>query len=70
MTIDRAIHLLNQHKRTFQDVPEVVESTDMAIAALYKQKELYENCQGNCWECKYRDSQKGCANDLLIDMEE
>lgn len=39
---------------------------DIAIKALEKQKELKENCDGNCSDCIYRGDNR-CANDLLID---
>lgn len=39
---------------------------DIAIMALEKQKELKENCDGNCSDCIYRGDNR-FANDLLID---
>lgn len=48
------------------NTPSVYTAYAMAIEALEKQKELQENCNGSCRECKYR-GEFHCANDLLID---
>lgn len=62
MTEQEAIQYLENHGY----IDDAVK--DMAIKALEKQKELRENCEGSCYECKYR-GEFHCANDLLIDRE-
>ena len=67
MTEQEAISLL-KIMRTFNNGSNArVEAIDTAINALEKQKELRENCEGSCLDCKYR-GEFHCANDLLIDI--
>lgn len=69
MTVEEAIRRLKDHFRVHDDgrpTPYLDEAVSMAIQALEKQKELRENCEGKCSDCKYRGEYQ-CANDLLIE---
>ena len=65
--IEKAIDCLKADKEYLTDMKICDgEEMDIAIKALEKQKELKENCDGNCSDCIYRGDNR-CANDLLID---
>lgn len=71
MKIDKAIDVLKNLAFLSGDRSheECEEGIKLAIQALEKQKELQENCEGSCSDCKYRGEFK-CANNLLIDAGE
>ena len=65
MKIESAIRKMKCEQEK-NKTPSLDIAYSMAIQALEKQKELQENCEGNCSACNYRLGNK-CANDLLID---
>lgn len=65
--LERHIQYLRENWKPHPDY-NVIEALRVAIYALEKQKELRENCEGSCLDCKYR-GEFHCANDLLIDSE-
>ena len=65
MKIESAIRKMKCEQEK-NNTPSLDIEYSMAIQALEKQKELQENCEGNCSSCNYRLGNK-CANDLLID---
>lgn len=65
MTIESAIRKMKCEQEK-NNTPSMDIAYSMAIQALEKQKELQENCDGNCSDCHFRGDR--CANDLLIDV--